>query len=514
MDSNLTFLPFLFQIRNMNYAIIAAGEGSRLRQEGILIAKPLIQIGDNEPLLGRLLRIFCENKAEHIAVICNEQSPQVEHFLREQKSLLQKKNIQLHILVRSTPSSSHSLEALSQIIPQQPFILTTVDTVFYEQDFRMYRKAFEYEHAHGCHAFMGVTTFCDDEKPLYISLQENNLITAFTDEQPAGHYAISAGIYGLTPETIPVLHRCIQEGQSRMRNFQRSLITAGLCVKAYNLHEVFDIDHASDIAKAQQHNFKLEDARRVLILQREPLYSPGAVEKDVTLTQTLCGVLSCHHFDARIILSDEKLIADKHTLVLSMRRGSEALKELMSVQEKGILVVNSPDGVQLCGQRMQLHAEMKAFGLPLPEEGNREQVWLKNGDSWTTTPNDVVFCSTEADWLQAQTLFKERGVKHILQQEHIEGRLLKCYVVGKHFFYAYDTQNHTTYPFTQNHPQLKAQIIDFASTIGIEIFGVDIIINQEVHPFVIDFNDFPSFYPCREQAAIAMVQLINSKTTT
>ena len=37
-----------------------------------------------------------------------------------------------------------------------------------------------------------------------------------------------------------------------MRNFQRALITDGLCVKAYPFSKAFDIDHTKDILRAEE----------------------------------------------------------------------------------------------------------------------------------------------------------------------------------------------------------------------------------------------------------------------
>jgi NDP-sugar pyrophosphorylase family protein len=97
---------------------------------------------------------------------------------------------------------------------------------------------------------MGVTDYIDDEKPLYVGTNDALQITGFFDtcEQPK---YISGGIYGLTPKAIPVLQRCIERGESRMRNFQRALVADGLLLKAYPFSKVLDIDHASDIQKAE-----------------------------------------------------------------------------------------------------------------------------------------------------------------------------------------------------------------------------------------------------------------------
>ena len=64
----------------MKYAIIAAGEGSRLAAEGITDPKPLIAI-NGEMMIDRLIRIFMHNDADEIVVICNSQAPRVARHL-------------------------------------------------------------------------------------------------------------------------------------------------------------------------------------------------------------------------------------------------------------------------------------------------------------------------------------------------------------------------------------------------------------------------------------------------
>ena len=44
----------------------------------------------------------------------------------------------------------------------------------------------------------------------------------------------------------------MESGQSRMRNFQRGLIDDGRQLVAYPFTKVLDIDHASDIEKAEE----------------------------------------------------------------------------------------------------------------------------------------------------------------------------------------------------------------------------------------------------------------------
>ena len=63
---------------------------------------------------------------------------------------------------------------------------------------------------------------------------------------------ISAGIYGLHENALLTLDGCMKRHESRMRHFQRALLADSLCLEAYPFSKVFDIDHASDIAKAEQ----------------------------------------------------------------------------------------------------------------------------------------------------------------------------------------------------------------------------------------------------------------------
>ena len=90
-----------------------------------------------------------------------------------------------------------------------------------------------------------------DEKPLYVQTDDDLNITAFRDERYDGAKYISGGIYALNEKAIDVLADCMERGVARMRNFQRSLVDAGLRLKAYPMGKILDVDHAGDIEKAE-----------------------------------------------------------------------------------------------------------------------------------------------------------------------------------------------------------------------------------------------------------------------
>ncbi len=235
----------------MKFAIIAAGEGSRLAQEGVSAPKPLVKV-NGEALIDRLIRIFKGNGATEIVVICNNIMPEVKRHLEEIKSGGIDDDVPLTLVVKTTPSSMHSFYEISGRLTDAPFCLTTVDTIFREEEFSRYIEEFKAAVSNGLDGMMGVTDFIDDEKPLYVRTGEDMDITGFPDENDGSCRFISGGIYGLTPKATVTLDKCIKRGESRMRNFQRALIEDNFKLKAWKFSKVLDIDHATDIEKAEK----------------------------------------------------------------------------------------------------------------------------------------------------------------------------------------------------------------------------------------------------------------------
>lgn len=228
----------------MKFAIISAGEGSRLAQEGVQLPKPLVQL-NGMAMIDRLLHIFAKNGAEQVVVIINNEVAQTKEHL----ALLKKvSEVPLEVIVKTTPSSMHSFYELSTYLKDDKFCLTTVDTIFREEEFSRFIEAFKASDKDG---LMAVTDYIDDEKPLYISTDEELNITGFHDARTPDCRYISGGIYCLTPKSIDTLQRCMENGMSRMRNFQRQLVADGLHLGAYPFSKILYVDHASDIEKAE-----------------------------------------------------------------------------------------------------------------------------------------------------------------------------------------------------------------------------------------------------------------------
>lgn len=228
----------------MNYAIIAAGEGSRLAKEGFTLPKPMVTL-HGQMLIDRLIDIFIQNNAESIRIIINEDSPSLEAHL---KSITV---FPVEIIKQSTPSSLHSFNEIVKAAGQiDSLCLTTTDTVFREDEFKAFIA--EFEQNPRLDGLMAVTSFIDDESPLFVRVNPVNQITSFTDTNNGNTPFVSGGIYCLRQKALDTVVDSVEKGTSRMRNFQRQLLYRGLKLKAYEFSKIVDVDHVQDIQTAEE----------------------------------------------------------------------------------------------------------------------------------------------------------------------------------------------------------------------------------------------------------------------
>lgn len=515
----------------MKFAIIAAGDGSRLAQEGVTEPKPLVKVR-GERLIDRLIRIFMENNATEIVVICNEQMFDVANHLKMiQAKGLNGLPIPLRFVVKSTPSSMHSFYELRDFLRDEPFILTTVDTLFDESEFHDYVLSFQDKIAHGTAALMGVTDYIDDEKPLYVGVDNVMRINGYYDNAQVDSRFISAGIYGLTASSLDILESCIEKGEGRMRNFQRALVAAGLCMEAYPLTKVFDIDHIEDIRKADEgvKNLSPYYKGKTLLIQRALCYSPNSEEKDLAVLQEVGSLLE----DATIISEDDFVnrfntynqsvssesvdSANVYCQIISMARSTKALECLEQLELSGIQVLNPSTGVWAC-QRSNIDKVMRENHLPFPPDEGNDGYWVKRADTSAQSKEDVCFCH---DWTEVENVksaFMQRGIINIVVQAHVKGDVVKFYGVEDTGFFRYYYSGDDTetkfgdeerngkpqyYPFSSSNLQADAEKL--ACLLQTPIYGGDAIVREDGSYVIIDFNDFPSFSRCREEAAKAIV---------
>ena len=520
----------------MKFAIIAAGDGSRLAHEGVTEPKPLVKVR-GERLIDRLIRIFMGSNATEIVVICNEQMSDVaSHLKMIQDEGLNGRHVLLRFVIKSTPSSMHSFYELRNFLRDDPFILTTVDTIFDEREFHDYVLSFQDKIAQGTDALMGVTDYIDDEKPLYVGVDNVMRINGYYDTPQADSHFISAGIYGLTAPSLNILEACIEKGESRMRNFQRALVAAGLRIEAYPLTKVFDIDHIDDIRKADEgvNNLSSCCKGKTLLIQRAACYSPNSEEKDLAILQEV----SCFFDDAKIISEGEfvenfstenqLILAESvgavnvYYQIISMARSPKALDSLKQLEQSGIRVLNPSVGVRAC-QRSNIDKVMRENYLPLPPDKGDDGYWVKRADTTAQSKEDVCFCHDWSEVEKIKSTFIQRGITDVVTQAHVKGDVVKFYgVEGTGFFRYYYSGDDTETKFGDEKRNGKPQYYSFSSSnlqadaeklaclLQTPIYGGDAIVREDGSYVIIDFNDFPSFSRCRKDAAKAIFERMKS----
>ena len=545
----------------MKFAVIAAGEGSRLAQEGVEQPKPLVPVC-GKPMIERLLDIFIDCGATEIVVIVNEWSTAVREHLQSMKL-----PVPLRLVVKTTPSSMHSLHALSPYLRGERFCLTTVDTIFREEEFKKYIRYFEAtKDIDGC---MAVTPYVDDENPLWVGVEEQTnadgeslldrqgshkkpRITGFHDRQEGDDHFISGGIYCLSDKALDVLDLCMEQGMSRMRNFQRQLVAEGLKLEAYPINKILDVDHKEDITKAEAFLRPLKGKKLVGVCRGNE-FSPNCVDNDAAVmnavksqlealggsVELLCEKDFCkkayevenaggnprHHADADI------------DAFFSMARSKEALDVLGRVEEQGLPVVNSSLGVNRCIRRIMTERFISG-GISSPRSHVIQRhdkmlddvnypCWLKRGDGCAQQKEDTCYVQTPEEAEQCLNDFWMRGVTSVVFNEHLKGDLVKFYgVSGTDFFYWFypskcghrskfglEVINGDAQGLGFDAEALKQEADKAAEMLSVPVYGGDCVIGEDGSVRIIDFNDWPSFAPCREEASfyIAMSVLNSMK---
>ncbi len=225
----------------MNFAIIAAGEGQRLKEEGLACPKPLVKI-NGVTLIDRLLGLCIANGATSISCIVNQDSADlIQHM--ENLEL----PVRLNLYIKSTPSSLHSLYELRTYLWGVPFVLMTTDTIFNPLEFQEFLSLCRTQTQK---SVIAVTDFVDDEKPLYAQFNNNGTITKFSDTPVSSNY-VTGGIYFFHNDIFESAARILTSGQQRLRNLLKYLVENGYQMKAYKFSKMIDVDHVSDIPKAE-----------------------------------------------------------------------------------------------------------------------------------------------------------------------------------------------------------------------------------------------------------------------
>lgn len=255
---------------------------------------------------------------------------------------------------------------------------------------------------------------------------------------------------------------------------------------------------------------------KVLAIRRDDTFSPHSIGKDKAILMAVLQRLGdCQLMDERVF--DDALKIPEADAYLSMGRFPKTLERLSRIEKKGKVVVNRGESVR---PRYVLEDLMRKHQVAMPPEKGTHGYWLKNG-GWATGKDDVVFCQDEQQLREALSRYRERGITHLVVSAHVVGDLVKWYAVGENFFRYYypnddgiskfgdERRNGQAHHYPFDVEALHQEVVKVARLTGIDVYGGDAIIDQDGNFYVIDFNDWPSFSRCREQAADAIADLVS-----
>jgi len=264
-------------------------------------------------------------------------------------------------------------------------------------------------------------------------------------------------------------------------------------------------------------------------VMRAGAYSPNHIGNDAAILNAAADKIRKRGCEVTVY-SEEQFRNSEITeeVVLNMCREQESIRKLISLEERGRLVINSGYGIENC-TRERITRILLGNGIPYPEslivntnesvgrelvEAGFSSCWIKRGDFHAMHKEDVSYCrhiEEAQDMLQEYCL---RGIRRAVINRHLEGDLVKFYgISGQPFFYWF-------YPFDMGHSKYgyeavngKSQGIPFSEdylreicqkasdTLEVKVYGGDCIVDQDGYIRIIDFNDWPSFAPCRKEAA-------------
>ncbi len=273
-------------------------------------------------------------------------------------------------------------------------------------------------------------------------------------------------------------------------------------------------------------------------IMRAGAYSPNHIGNDAAIFNAVADQLRKRGCIVTIY-SEEQFNNDgvKEDIIVNMCREMKSIHKLQKLEDEGALVINSGYGIENC-TRERMTRILIGSNIPYPEsimvntdesvkdvlkEAGFTKCWIKRGDFHAMHKEDVSYVRHPEEAQEVLQEYFLRGIKRAVINRHLVGDLIKFYgVQGTPFFFWF-------YPFDEGHSKYgheaingKSQGLKFdkelmrdichkaSEVLDVKIYGGDCIVSPEGDIRIIDFNDWPSFAPCRQEAAPHIAKCILS----
>lgn len=272
---------------------------------------------------------------------------------------------------------------------------------------------------------------------------------------------------------------------------------------------------------------------------RAGVYSPNHIGNDAAILNLTAEQLRKRGCEVKIY-SEEQLIAGQvnEDIIVSMCRDQRSLPILQRKEDEGALVINSAYGVENC-IRERLTRILIGNNIPYPEslivntneaiipmmkQARMERAWIKRGDYYAQHKEDVTYVRHPEEAQEVLQEYFLRGIKRAVINRHLDGDLIKFYgVYGTPYFYwffhfdkTFSVDGSESVDELPKHPSFDLEYFKTicnkaAEALDIKIYGGDCILSPDGKLTIIDFNDWPSFAPCRQEASAVIARAILSE---
>lgn len=226
----------------MQVLILAGGEGSRLRADGVSGPKAMVTVAGRPLLVGMVDTLR--------GLGCASITVAIRQDLLTGAALRDLSRRGLRIVNCRTPSSLHTLQEGLWSVPPGPLLCTMVDTVMREGDWKHVLAESEQRLQEGADACVSTTAFLHDDSPLYVREDFDGSVAGFGSE-PGGSPWVTGGTYALSSRVRDLVPRVVGLGVMRMRGFLQWLVEHGYRVATTRVERIVDLDRLSDLQLAE-----------------------------------------------------------------------------------------------------------------------------------------------------------------------------------------------------------------------------------------------------------------------
>lgn len=224
--------------------VLAGGEGSRLRADGIAVPKALVEVAGRPQARG-VLEALASVGCVSLTCAARDEIPGLVTALGAIPS-----TPPVHVVPCRTPTSLHTLVRGLDAVPPGPVLCSMVDTVMRTEDWhRVARLSAENLRLGAAGAVIAVTSFVNDKSALYVTRRDDGQVRAF-GRTPSTPVCVTGGVYAFAAAVRPLAAEALRSGVSRMRGFLDWLIGQQVGVATVEVDRIIDLDRATDVALA------------------------------------------------------------------------------------------------------------------------------------------------------------------------------------------------------------------------------------------------------------------------